>query len=531
LSKGDFLIRARHIDIYIKTKILLNIQQLFSIKMQKLQKIYFHTQGCTANVYESEAMAGMLAKVGYEIVNSLNSNNDNISNTNNKNDVSNANGADMIILNICTVKGNKTALDAMKNLHNQFADKKFVITGCIPKEAIADIRKIIPDASLCSTTNMKSIVETVEETFAGNMIEAMSYKREIKVNLPRIRKNKVVGITPILQGCAHFCTFCSTRLVKGRVLSFPSDEIIADVKQNVVDGCKEIWLTSQDNGTYMLDHQKITALPELLNAILAVEGDFKVRLGMMNPTHILPVLDKIIEVFNHPKMFKFIHVPIQAGSDKILDAMKRQYTVEEFRTIIDKFRAMHPDITISTDIICGFPGETEDEFNHTAEAVKQMRFDVINLARFAPRAYTVAAKMPEQIHGRVKKERTRVITKLYRQIAAMHNQRWIDWQGEVIIDEISDYSPDGIKTWNARNYAYKLVIIKDSNNEFSLGDKLSVRIKRATAFDLRAEVVGVVEKYANKISTINKIDATSISTSMSEKVVSDKLENELVIVN
>ncbi|HIH42637.1 TPA: TRAM domain-containing protein, partial [Candidatus Woesearchaeota archaeon] len=148
-----------------------------------------------------------------------------------------------------------------------------------------------------------------------------------------------------------------------------------------------------------------------------------------------------------------------------------------------------------------------------------------------PRAYTVAAKMPEQIHGRVKKERTRVITKLYRQIAAMHNQRWIDWQGEVIIDEISDYSPDGIKTWNARNYAYKLVIIKDSNNEFSLGDKLSVRIKRATAFDLRAEVVGVVEKYANKISTINKIDATSISTSMSEKVVSDKLENELVIVN
>ena len=502
--------------------------------MRKSQKIYFHTQCCTANVYESEAMAGMLAKVGYEIVDSINSNNDKnvVSKSQNANSIMQNNILpDMIVLNICTVKGNKTALDAMKQFHTKFVGKKFVITGCIPKEAIAEIRKIIPDASLCSTTNMKSIIEVVEETFAGNIIEAMSYKREIKVNLPRIRKNKVVGITPILQGCAHYCTFCSTRLVKGRVLSFPADEIIADVKQNIADGCKEIWLTSQDNGTYMLDHQKITALPELLKEILSVEGDFKVRLGMMNPTHILPVLDKLIDVFNHPKMFKFIHVPIQAGSDKILDAMKRQYTVEEFRTIINKFRQAYPDITISTDIICGFPGETEEEFNQTAEIVKELKFDVINLARFAPRAYTVAAKMPEQLHGRIKKERTRIITRLYREIAAMHNQRWIGWQGEVIIDEISDYSPDGIKTWNARNYAYKLVIIKDPNNEFSLGDKLSVNIKRATAFDLRAEVVGIAEKYPDKINTINKIDTTSISTFMSEKVVPDKLENELIIVN
>lgn len=502
--------------------------------MGKLQKIYFHTQGCTANVYESEAMAGMLAKAGYEIVDALN---DDASNTQNAVSINQNNiTPDMLILNICTVKGNKTALDAMKQFHNKFAGKKFVITGCIPREAIAEIRKIIPNASLCSTTNMKSIVEVVEETFAGNIIEAMSYKREIKVNLPRIRKNKVVGITPILQGCAHFCTFCSTRLVKGRVLSFPMDEIIEDVKQNIADGCKEIWLTSQDNGTYMLDHQKITALPELLRQILAIDGasgndgDFKVRLGMMNPTHILPVLDKIIEVFNHPKMFKFIHVPIQAGSNKILDAMKRQYTVEEFSTIINKFRQVHPDITISTDIICGFPGETEEDFQDTANIVKELKFDVINLARFAPRELTVAAKMPQQIHGRVKKERTRAITKLYREVAAMQNQRWLDWEGEVIIDESSDYSPDGIKTWNARNYAYKLVIIKDPNNEFSLGYKLQVKIKRVTAFDLRAEVLSIVEKYIDK-SVISLEPKVNVDSPLKINVVNNKLENELVILN
>ncbi|MBI2135748.1 tRNA (N(6)-L-threonylcarbamoyladenosine(37)-C(2))-methylthiotransferase [Candidatus Woesearchaeota archaeon] len=494
-----------------------------------MQKIYFHTQGCTANAYESEAMAGMLAKVGYEIVDNIDSN---APKAQSAGSIRPDNSTpDMVVLNICTVKGNKTALDTMKALYKQFPDKKFVITGCIPREAIADIRKIIPNASLCSTTNMKSIIEAVEETFAGNLIEAMSYKREIKVNLPRIRKNKVVGITPILQGCAHLCTFCSTRLVKGRVLSFPADEIIADVKQNIADGCKEIWLTSQDNGAYMLDHQKITALPELLRQILALEGDFKVRLGMMNPTHILPVLDEIIEVFNHPKMFKFIHVPIQAGSNKILDAMKRQYTAEEFKSIIDKFRAAHQNITISTDVICGFPDETEEDFNGTVNLVKEIKFEIINLARFAPRALTVAAKMPGQIHGNVKKERTRVITKLYREIAAVKNQRWVNWQGEVMIDEISDYSPDGIKTWNARNYAYKIVIIKDPNNEFSLGDKLLIKIKRATAFDLRAEVVGVVEKYFDKISAANKMDAASINTSISEKVARDKLENELLILN
>jgi threonylcarbamoyladenosine tRNA methylthiotransferase CDKAL1 len=438
-----------------------------------MKRIYFHTFGCTANFYESEAMAGMLTKVGYEIVGGM------------SNDVSFARDANLMIVNICTVKGNKTALDALKDFYSKFSDKKFVITGCIPKDAVSEIKEIVSNASFCSTTNMMSIVEVVEEALAGSVVEALKYKREVKVNLPRIRRNKVIGITPILQGCAHFCTFCSTRLVKGRVLSYPMDEVIADVKQNIADGCKEIWLTSQDNGTYMLDHEKVTMLPELLEAICSLEGDFKVRLGMMNPTHIIPVVDKLVEVFKNEKMFKFIHIPIQAGSDSVLDRMRRQHTVEEFRVILERFRKVHPNLTVSTDIICGFPGETDHDFNETLNVVREMKFDIVNLARFAPRPMTLAAKMENQISGGVKKERSREITEVYRKICLENNQKWLDWSGIVAISEEASYS-HGVKTWVARNYAYKHVLIKGN---YKLGDELRVKVNSVSRFDLHAEEI------------------------------------------
>jgi len=198
-----------------------------------MNKIHFETQGCSANAAETEMMQGLLKKAGYDIV-------------------ANSNESDVDVVNICTVKGNKTALRQIQKTEQ----KKTIIAGCITHHIIPEIRKIKPHASLLNTHNIQHITEVVEETLNGNTIEFLEKTPQDKVGLPRVRKNPIVGITPILNSCNSFCTFCSTRLVKGKLYSYPQEKIVADIKQSISEGCKEIWITSQDNSAYMLDKEK-----------------------------------------------------------------------------------------------------------------------------------------------------------------------------------------------------------------------------------------------------------------------------------
>jgi len=404
-------------------------------------------------------MMGLLDKSGYEIA-------------------KDENDSEINVVNICTVKGDATALREINRLKRQFPEKKLIVAGCITESIIPKIKNLDNSISLINTHNLGKISTVVENSLGNVTLELLDKKYEQKVNLPSLRKNPIVGIVPILNGCNYFCTFCSTKLVKGKLFSYPMDAIREDVKSHLKAGCKEIWITSNDTGAYMVDQGGKQKLPELMKNILSVPMDFKVRIGMMNPGNTITMVDELIEIYKHPKMFKFLHIPVQAGNNDVLKLMNRRYKVEEFIEIINAFRKEIPEITISTDIIVGFPSETEMQFNDTLRLIEKTRPDIINISRYALRQGTVAAKM--MLHPIIElKRRAKLMMELHRKIAFENNKKWVGWRGEIIIDEKGRED-----SWIGRNYCYKHIILKGN---FKLGDELDIKIGDSTTFDLRGE--------------------------------------------
>jgi len=425
-----------------------------------MEKIFFKTRGCSNNFHESEVMMGLLNKAGFQIVD-------------------NPQEADLIVINICTVKGSTNALRDVKEIHETFKEKKLIIAGCITKSIIPEIRKITGDASLISTHNITKIIEVVEETLHENAIEAVAKAEEEKLLLPKLRQNKIIGIVPILSGCTGYCSYCSVRLIKGKLFSYTKEHILEEVENSLKEGCKEIWITSQDNAAYGLDSDK-PLLVDLLKEIVALPYDFKIRIGMMNPDNVLLFLDDLIEIYKNKKIFKFLHIPVQSGNDEILELMKRRYHISNFKWIVEAFRDQIPDITIATDIIVGFPSETEEQFNDSLNLIKELKPNVLNRSKYVRRPGTDASKLKE-IEGGIVKNRSRILTDIFGNVSRMNNEKWIDWQGDILIDEIGKDN-----TWVGRNHAYKPVII---SGMLKLGDKVKVRIKAATVHDLRGEVI------------------------------------------
>ncbi|MBI4452248.1 tRNA (N(6)-L-threonylcarbamoyladenosine(37)-C(2))-methylthiotransferase [Candidatus Woesearchaeota archaeon] len=428
-----------------------------------MPKVHFITQGCSSNLRESEIMMGLLKNSGYEVSHEKNN-------------------ADANVINICTVKGDNTALREIRRVKKEHPDKKLIVAGCISESIIPKIKNLDDEISLVNTHNLGKIAAVVENSMNGTVLELLDKKYEQKVNLPSVRKNPVIGIVPILNGCNYFCTFCSTKLVKGKLFSYPMDAIREDVKSHLKAGCKEIWITSNDTGAYMVEQGGRQRLAELMETILSIPMDFKVRIGMMNPGNTMTMLDELIKIYKHPKMFKFLHIPVQAGSNEVLKAMNRKYSVEDFIKVVEAFRQEIPGITISTDIIVGFPTETGEQFEDSMELLRKIKPDVLNLSRYAAREGTIAAKMKQHSTNELKR-RSRLMTKIYRKIAYEKNQKWLGWNGNILIDEKGKFD-----SWIGRNDYYKPVIVK---GDFNLGDKIEAKITNATTFDLRGECQGL----------------------------------------
>ena len=423
-----------------------------------MPNVHFITQGCSSNLRESEILMGLLTNSGFDVVNDENE-------------------SDVNVVNICTVKGDVTALREIRRIKKHYPDKKLIVAGCITESIVPKIKNIDENISFVNTHNFGKISTVVKNSMNGTVLELLDKKYELKINLPSIRKNPVIGIVPILNGCNYFCTFCSTKLVKGKLFSYPMNAIRQDVKSHLKSGCKEIWITSNDTGAYMVEQGK-QKLVELLEQILSVPIDFKLRLGMMNPGNTITILDDLIEIYKNEKMFRFLHIPIQSGNNEILKLMNRKYSVEDFIKVVEAFRKEIPEITISTDIIVGFPSETEQQFEDSLNIIKKIKPDVLNISRYAVREGTIAAKM-KQLSTNTLKERSRIMTILHHQISLENNKKWVGWQGNILIDEKGkDNSRIG------RNYCYKPVVVK---GEFKLGDEIDARIYDATSFDLRGE--------------------------------------------
>ncbi|MCK4670624.1 MAG: tRNA (N(6)-L-threonylcarbamoyladenosine(37)-C(2))-methylthiotransferase [Nanoarchaeota archaeon] len=415
-----------------------------------MTKIYFQTMGCSTNQSESEIMAGLLKQAGFEI-------------SDNKED------ADIIILNTCVVKGTQTAVRNIEELVEELKDtQKLVVAGCINKKAYREYREIAPEASFINTDNIHNILDVVEEAKNDNPVTLMTTEEKVKLGLPRVRKNPAVAIVPICNSCASNCSYCIVKSIKGKLISYPTDIIVKEIRHGLKEGAKEIWLTAQDTAAYGMENGK-SLLPELIKAILEINSQFMLRIGMMNPANLMPVLYEMIEAYKDPRVFKFLHIPVQSGNNEILEKMKREYVAEDVVFIVNKFKEKYPNITIATDVICGFPGETDKQFFETVDLMREILPSVINISRYQDIPGTASYRIDKKhkIPGDTVKGRSKFITDVFRNISSMNNEKWKNWEGTVIIDNKKE-------DWIGRNFAYKPIAI--SSTAGLLGKVVKVKV-------------------------------------------------------
>ncbi|MBI5332005.1 MAG: MiaB/RimO family radical SAM methylthiotransferase [Candidatus Aenigmarchaeota archaeon] len=481
--------------------------------------IFIKTYGCPNNQAESEIMSGLLSKNGYDIITESLDNKSKSDSARNR--MTNCKSAiakvDIIIINTCVVKSQteNKIIDEIISIVKEYPGKKLIIAGCMPEIRKKIIKKKKKKASMISTHHIDKIVDVVNKitksssgdlarvkitdlrnkSAIGKTIERVvltGKASNCKLLHPRIRTNDIVHITPISSGCSSACAYCATKLAKGELQSYNPEVIVNEIKNGLKQGCKEFWLTAQDCGCYGMDIMtksssrdlaigKITDLrnksaidintnlPTLINRIASLEGTFFLRIGMMNPMHLRKFYPELIKAYSNDKVFKFLHLPVQSGSDKLLQSMNRGYTNSEFIEIINAFKKAYPMIHIWTDVIAGLPGETEDDFQKTIGLLKKTAPEFTNVSRFTARPGTAAAEM-EQIPNRIINERSSVLSELTRRITIKKNKQWIGWSGKAIIEEHNQKK----NSYLARNYAYKPIVITKPHKDLVNGKRLEL---------------------------------------------------------
>ncbi len=423
--------------------------------------VYAKNYGCAANLFDFEVMLGLLIGAGHHMVNRPDS-------------------ADIILVNTCGVKKptEDRVIQKLRRLNRLC--KPLIVAGCLPKINPEAISKAAPDLSaMLDPQSVDKILLAVEAAVKGEKNRVFfSQMPPVKLGLPKTRLNRTIEIVPISEGCNGACTFCCVRLARGALFSYPEEAIVRRVAQAVEGGAKEIWITSQDNGAYGLDAR--TNLAELLKECCRVKGKFLIRVGMMNPDYLSRILPDLIDAYRNEKVFKFLHLPIQSGDDETLRRMNRRYTVEEFKEIVNTFRQAVPDLSLATDVICGFPSETREAFERTLSFVEEVKPDTVNISKFFPRPNTPAEKMRQHDAGGVKARSTE-LTRIVRRITFEQNERWLGWKGEILIDEKGRGA-----SWIGRNFAYKPIVIK--GNEDLLGKFVQAKVVKAFSTYLVAEL-------------------------------------------
>ena len=421
-----------------------------------MAKIWVEAYGCSASFSDSEMISGLIVNGGHTLA-------------------ENSQDSDLNLIVTCSVKDST----ATKMVHRikESNSKPLVVAGCLPKAEQKTVEKFAENASLLGPNSIGKTLEVIKSTLNGTKIVALQDSDISKVGLPKIRLNNAIGIVEIASGCMSECTFCQTKLAKGELQSYRIGDIVRQINTELSDGCKEIWLTSTDNGCYGFDID--SNLPELVNAVSDIPEKFFIRIGMMNPMYMPRIRNNLLKSFESNKVFKFLHVPVQCGSDKVLNDMKRGHTAQTFRDVVEKFRAKFEKFTISTDVIVGFPTETEEDFEKTLELLQETKPDIVNLSRYSQRPGTDAAEM-KQIDVLQVKKRSKIAYQLISKISEENNQKWIVWEGQVMFDEEYENQVRG------RNFAYKPIFV---NQKPKIGQISTVKITDATTHSLIGKIL------------------------------------------
>ncbi len=338
-------------------------------------RYFVESYGCTMNFGEGRRLSADMASLGYS-------------------EAGCAEDADIVILNTCTVVDTTEKRMVARMGELKALGKQVVVTGCMAKAQPSRIAVRLPDSVVLAPEDYHEFAKIVADRYgvAGP---------PLPVSLG------TDAILPIAQGCLGNCSYCITRVARGRLRSRPADELVESFRGFVEGGAKEVLVTAQDTACYGADTGG--DLPSLVRSMLETRGDYRVRVGMMTPDSLMRIKDGMLALFDDPRMYRFLHIPVQSGSDRILGAMRRRYTAEGFMELVDDLRSACPDVSVATDVICGFPGETDEDHEATVDLVRRLRADTVNITRFSARPGTDAAGMA-QVHGRISKERSAELT-------------------------------------------------------------------------------------------------------------------------
>jgi MiaB-like tRNA modifying enzyme len=349
--------------------------------------------------------------------------------------------------------------------------KNVIVAGCMAAIQTELIRSILPDAKLLPPQYSYQIIDILRD-------KKPSFIDKNKTLFSKYYEDVTAPVS-IAEGCALSCSYCITSLARGKLKSYPMDEIVQDVCSAIRQGCKEIQLTAQDTSSYGLDSGR--DLSELLIDLSKIKGDYRIRVGMMNPYTALKNIDSIIKGFDDLKIYKFLHIPVQTGDNDILKKMNREYTVEDFLKIIKKFREKYPNITVSTDVIVGFPTETDKQFQHTIDLLKTVKTDITNITRYSARPHTTAKTMKGRVKTEIAKERSKILTELCSTISKENNLKHVGKKYNALITEKGKNN-----TFVGRTENYKPVVIKE---EVEIGRFIPVKVTEAAGTYLVGSII------------------------------------------
>jgi len=430
-------------------------------------RVFLETYGCTLNQAESDIMAGILKSGGHTLCEK-------------------EEDAEILIINTCTVKG-ATENKIIARIKKLVAEgKPIVLAGCLSADE-KRLRSFAPTAPIVKTMSISRIADAIEDAIDGQATVFSDYER--KDRLPRIFTAPILRV-PINDGCVGHCNYCQTKIARPYLRSYSMKTVSGWISEGISNGAKEIQLASQDLGAYGLDIR--SDLIKLLDTIQGDDsemrlravsasgsGDFFIRLGMINPDHAKRMLPDIARHLKSPNMYRFIHIPLQSGSEKVCKDMERSHSVADFVAIVKRLRDETPDLTIATDIIVGYPTEREEDYQMTLDLMRSLKLDVVNVSKFSPRPGTKAKSMEQLDNGTIKRRSSELVP-IVREVSAEKNRELIGRTFKALVTEKD-------RDFKGRTMSYKTVVIRDFDGR--LGDIVDVRIIGAAYWGLFGEII------------------------------------------
>ena len=381
-----------------------------------MKTVAFCTLGCKVNQYETNAMMQKMIEAGYEVVDFETK-------------------ADIYIINTCTVTNmaDKKSRQMLRRVKEINPEAILVAVGCYAQVAKEKLEQI-PEIDLILGINEKNdIVKYVEQASKNTYVSDVLHQTEFLDFGDVTYTEKTRAVIKVQDGCNQFCSYCIIPYARGRIRSRKPESVIKEITDVAKEGIKEVVITGIHIASYGKDFNTEYRLIDLLEEIQKVDGIQRIRLGSLEPTLITE--EFVTRLKKLPKICDHFHLSLQSGCDETLKRMNRKYTTNQFRHVVELLRNAYPEVHLTTDVIVGFPGETEEEFNKTYEFLKEIKFYKMHVFKYSPRSGTVAAKMPNQIDGNIKEERSNKLIELSDKNEEEYNQKYIGKEVEVLLEE------------------------------------------------------------------------------------------------